>query len=70
MKEFEWTFGTCGYIDIKRTAAVNNCIHFNYDDNLRMHVVWTVESFTEEEWDQVLACVKEAKAVLKRIKRI
>ena len=70
MKEFEWTFGTNYFIDVKRVAGTSNCAHFVYDDRLRFHVGWTTEMFTEREWDCILACVKQAKAVLKKLKRI
>lgn len=70
MKEFEWTFGSANYIDVKRVNNISSCAHFMYDDKLRIHVAWTVESFTEIEWDHILACVRQAKIVLKKLKRI
>ena len=70
MNKFEWTFGSGNYIDIKRVTDVSSCVHFSYDDKLRINVAWTVESFTEGEWDCILACVRQAKTILKRLKRI
>lgn len=70
MKEFEWTFGTLNYIEVKRVSGVGSCASFSYDEHLRMHLHYTTETLTECEWDLVLACVKEAKAILKKLKRI
>ena len=70
MKEFEWTFGSANYIDVKRINNVSNCAHFTYDDHLKISVNWTTEPFTEKEWAAILACVKQAKDVLKKMKRL
>lgn len=70
MSEFEWTFGSGNYIDVKRIDNVSSCAHFSYDDKLRFHVAWTVSSLTEFEWDCILVCVKQAKTVLKKLRRI
>jgi hypothetical protein len=70
MKEFEWTFGSANYIDVKRVGNVSSSAHFTYDDHLKISVNWTTESFTEGEWAAILACVKQAKDILKKMKRI
>ena len=70
MKEFEWTFGTLNYIEVKRANAVASCASFSYDKHLRISLRYTTDTFTEKEWDAILACVKQAKAVLKKLKRI
>lgn len=70
MKEFEWTFSSGNYINVKRIDDTSHCAYFSYDDKLKFQVAWTVSSLTEFEWDCVLACVKQAKAVLKKLKRI
>lgn len=70
MKEFEWTFGTFSYIEVKRVNSVSSCAHFTYDKHLRISLAWTTETFTEREWYCILACVKQAKAFLKKLKRI
>lgn len=70
MKEFEWTFASASYIDVKRTNSVSSCAHFTYDEHLRISLAWTTETFTEREWEHILACVKQAKSILKKLKRI
>lgn len=70
MKEFEWTFGLPNYIEIKRVNSVSKCACFAYDERLRISIHWTAESLTEREWDCILACVRQAKMVLKKLKRI
>ena len=70
MKEFEWTFGTLNYIEVKRVSGVGTCASFSYDEHLRICLHYTIEPFTEREWDCILACVKQAKAFLKKLKRV
>ena len=70
MKEFEWTFSSANYIDVRRINNVSSAAHFTYNDRLKMTVTWTTESFTEREWAAILACVKQAKDTLKKIKRL
>lgn len=70
MKEFEWTFGSANYIDVRRVNNVSNSAHFTYDDHLKISISWTTESFTEREWATILACVKQAKDILKKMKRM
>ena len=67
---FEWTFGSNNYIDVKRIGNVSSSAHFNYDRHLKISIGWTTESFTEREWTAILACVEQAKDVLKKIKRV
>lgn len=70
MSEFEWTFGTLNYIEVRRVGGVATSASFSYDERLRIHLHYTTETLTECEWDRVLACVKEAKTILKKLKRI
>lgn len=70
MKEFEWTFGTLNYIEVKRVSGVGACASFSYDERLRIHLHYTTETLTEREWEHILACVRQAKVVLKKLKRI
>lgn len=39
-------------------------------DGLEIRVAWTEGDFTPTDWNDTLACVKEAKKILKRIRRI
>ena len=70
MKKFEWNFRSANYIDVRRTNNVPSTAHFTYDDHLKISVNWTTESFTESEWAAILACVKQAKDVLKKLREI
>lgn len=70
MKEFEWAFGSANYIDVKRVNNVASSAHFTYDRHLKISISWTTESFTPGEWTVILACVKQARDVLKKIKRL
>ena len=70
MKDFSWTFGSANYIEVKRINCVSSCANFTYDEHLRIKIAWTVSFFTEGEWEQILACVKQAKNILKKVKRI
>lgn len=70
MKEFEWAFGSANYIDVKRVNNAASSAHFTYDHHLKISISWTTESFTPGEWDAILACVKQARGVLKKIKRL
>ena len=65
---FRWEFGTCSFIDIYKNNSI--CAHFNYDNKLRMGVSWTTGLLIKDDWEQILTCVMEAKAILKKIKRI
>lgn len=68
--EFTWAFGSGNYIDIKRVNNVASSAHFTYDHHLKTSISWTTESFTPGEWTEILACVREAKDILKKIKRL
>lgn len=70
MKKFKWTFGSANFIGVKRSNSISMCAYFTYDDKLRIHTAWTTESFAEDEWEQILACIKQAKGILKKMKRI
>lgn len=65
---FRWEFSTCSFIEVYKDNCV--CAHFSYNDRLRVKVAWTTGHLYQNEWDQVLACVKEAKTILKKLKRI
>ena len=68
MNEFKWEFGSAKYIVIYKNDFV--CAHFNYNDRLKVSVAWTTGHLDKCDWDMVLACVKEAKTILKKLKRI
>ena len=68
MNEFKWEFGSGSYIVIYKNDFI--CAHFNYDARSKIHVAWTTGHLYQDEWDGVLACVKEAKTILKKLKRI
>ncbi|MBR6135045.1 MAG: hypothetical protein IKQ22_00970 [Clostridia bacterium] len=70
MSDFEWTFGTLNYIEVKRVSGISSVASFSYDEHLRIRLHYTTETFTEREWDCILACVKQAKAFLKKLKRL
>lgn len=70
MKEFEWAFSSVNFIDVKRVNNVSSAAHFTYDHRLKISISWTTESFTPREWAAILACVKQAKDTLKKIKRL
>lgn len=70
MKEFEWAFGAVNYIDVKRVNNIDSSAHFTYDHHLKISIAWATESFTPREWVAILACVKQAKDILKKIKRL
>ena len=65
---FRWEFGTTSFIDIYKDNCA--CAHFSYDDRLRVHVAWSVGYLSKDEWEQILDCVKEAKVILKKLKRV
>lgn len=66
--KFRWEFGTCSFIVVYKDNYA--CAHFNYDDRLRVKAAWTTGYLSKDDWAMMLACVKEAKAVLKKLKRI
>lgn len=68
MNEFKWDLGSGSYIIVYKNDFA--CAHFSYDDRLKIHVAWTTSHLYQDEWDGVLACVKEAKTILKKLKRI
>lgn len=65
---FRWTFGSGNYIDVYKNDIA--CVHFNYDNRLKVTVAWSASYLNSDEWEQVLTCVKEAKAILKKIRSI
>ena len=68
MNKFRWEFGTCGFIEVYKDNVA--CAHFTYNDKLKVRASWTTGYLSKHEWDEILACVKEAKALLKKLKRI
>lgn len=66
--EFAWSFGSGRYIDVFKNGIA--CAHFNYDDRLKVTVAWSIGYLNSDEWEQVLICVREAKAILKKIKKV
>lgn len=65
---FRWSFGSGSYIDVYKNDIA--CAHFNYDNRLKFQVAWSVGYASNDEWKRILDCVKEAKAILKRLRRI
>jgi hypothetical protein len=63
----KWLFSSGGYLKVYKGHKE---AWFNIDDDLKIRVAWTVGEFTPDDWDKILACVKEAKKILRRIKRI
>ena len=70
MIEFEWTFEAMSYIEVKSIYNIGRRVQFKYDEHLRVEMRYTSDTFSEKEWDCILACVKEAKRILKKIKRV
>ena len=66
--EFTWTFGPGSYIDVHQNGIA--CAHLNYDNRLKFNITWSAASLNSDQWEQVLACVREAKAVLKKVKKV
>ena len=62
----KWEFSSGGYIKVHGEGKE---AWFNVN-NLKISIAWTVGVFTPADWDETLACVKEAKKILKRIRRI
>lgn len=62
----KWLFSSGGYIKVYNDTKE---AWFDVTD-LKIKVAWTVGEFTLTDWDETLACVKEAKKILKRIRRI
>lgn len=65
---FTWQFGTCNFIDVYKNNIV--CAHFNYNVRRKIQLAWSTTHLSRDDWEQVLACVKEAKGILKEVKRI
>ena len=63
----EWYFSSGGYIKVYNGTKE---AWFNIVDNLKIRVAWTVGEFTPADWDETLACVKEAKSILKKVNKI
>ena len=66
--KWTWSFGTGSYIDICKDGIA--CIHFSFDCKLKFRIAWSAGYFSNDDWEHAIKCVKEAKAVLKKIKRI
>lgn len=63
----KWLFSSGGYLKVYDGPKE---AWFNIDYDSKIKVAWTVGEFTPADWDATLACVKEAKKILRRIKRI
>lgn len=63
----KWLFSSGGYIKVYNDTKE---AWFNTDYNQKIKVAWTVGEFTPADWDETLVCVKEAKKILKRIRRV
>lgn len=63
----KWLFSSGGYIKVYDSTK-EAWFSIDYDQKIKM--AWTVGEFTPADWDKTLACVKEARAILKRLKRI
>ena len=66
--EFTWTFGSGSYIDVFQNGIA--CAHFKYGNRLKFDIAWSGAYLNSDQWEQVLACVREAKAILKKVKKV
>ena len=66
--EFTWSIGSGSYIDVFQNGIA--CVHFNYNNRLKFNIVWSVTYLNSDQWEQVLVCVREAKAILKKVKKV
>ena len=66
--EFTWTFGSGSYIDVYQNGIA--CAHFNYNNRLKFNIAWSASSLNGDQWEQALACVAEAKVILKKVKKV
>lgn len=64
---FSWQFGSGSYIDVYKDKC--ECAHFNYDDKLRITVAWA-GYLSQDDWERILSCVREAKSILKKVKKV
>lgn len=62
----EWEFSSGGYLKV---YSDNKEAWFNID-GLKIRIAWQKGVFTPADWNKTLVCVKEAKKILKRIRRI
>lgn len=62
----KWLFSSGGYLKVY--DSTKEAWFSIYD--LKIKVAWTVGEFTPADWNKTLACVKEAKKILRRIRRI
>lgn len=62
----KWLFSSGGYIKVYS----NTQEAWFSTDGLKITVAWTVGDFTPADWDITLVCVKEAKKILKRLRKI
>ena len=66
--EFTWSIGSGSYIDVFQNGIA--CVHFNYNNRLKFNIAWSVTYLNSDQWEQVLVCVREAKAILKKVKKV
>ena len=66
--KFTWQFGTCSFIDVYKDSIVH--VHFEYNGRRKIKVAWSTTCISKDDWEQILACVKEAKEILKKVNKI
>ena len=62
----KWEFSSGGYLKVYNGTKQ---AWFNID-GLMIRIAWQEGVFTPDDWNETLVCVKEAKAILKRLRRI
>lgn len=68
MEKWTWNFSTTNFIDVYRND--NCCAHFHYNEKLKVRVAWTGGQLSKDDWAHMLECVKEAKYVLKELRKV
>ena len=66
----KWEFSSGNYIKVYNDDGKVAWFDYDYSKHSKIRIAWTVGVFTPADWDEALACVKEAKKILKRIRRI
>lgn len=68
--KWTWSFSSNCYIDVYKEGQFSSCAHLSFDYKLKFHIVWSNGYLNNDEWGHVLKCVKEAKAVLKKLRNV